>query len=328
MLFRYGEDRNLTFVLPQKPISFHWPQYFHLSNIMPLYTEQGRILCCHTRYNKGPVNLLFPKNKSKYFTILRNPINHFESVFNYFKFFDALRLRNHSNPIRSFLRDPPAFNRMNFNSRQFLYLIRNPSMFNLGLNHKYFQNRSAVMRFITFVDQEFDLILINEYFDESLILLKNLLCWDFVDILYVKQKVRGQKTRLSREMKANILSWNQADALLYDHFNRTLWRKILQAGPKFYDDLRLFREKNKILEENCAKFNRRILAQNENEPNKYLQICTQLSRKTRKYIAYMKGKMERKWRDSDKPVPEDYASPENSWDIGQHLKYKPISHDE
>ena len=131
MLFRYGEDRNLTFVLPQKPISFHWPQYFHLSNIMPLYTEQGRILCCHTRYNKGPVNLLFPKNKSKYFTILRNPINHFESVFNYFKFFHTLRLQNHSNPIRSFLRNPPDFNHMNFNSRQFLYLIRNPSMFNL-----------------------------------------------------------------------------------------------------------------------------------------------------------------------------------------------------
>ncbi|KAL9962064.1 hypothetical protein ACROYT_G031133 [Oculina patagonica] len=252
MLYRYGEDRNLTFVLPQKPISFHWPKYFHLSNMMPLYTDEGKILCGHTRYNKGPVNLLFPKHKSKYITILRNPFNHFESVFNFFKFFDALRLGNRTNPIRSFLRNPPTFTQLNFT--RFLYLIRNPSMFNLGLDYKYYQNRGAVTRFIKFVDQEFDLILINEYFDESLILLKSLLCWDFEDILYLKQKVRTEteRTPLSREMKANILSWNQADALLYNHFNRTLWRKILEAGPKFYEDLRFFRERNKILEENCV----------------------------------------------------------------------------
>ena len=38
--------------------------------------------------------------------------------------------------------------------------------------------------------KSFDLVLIAERFDESLLLLKDLLCWNFEDILYIK--VRNQ----------------------------------------------------------------------------------------------------------------------------------------
>lgn len=310
-------------MLPKSPISFNWPQYFHLSNTIPLYAEKGKLLCSHTRYNKEPVNLLFPKHKSKYITILRNPINQFESVFNWFKLFKVLRLRNHSNPLQSFLRNPTAFIHLNFAGT--LHLIRNPSIFDLGLNYKYFQNKSAVMRFIKYIDEEFDLVLINEYFDESLILLKDLLCWEFEDILYIKQKVRKQRTSLSREMKANILSWNQADALLYNHFNRTLWRKILKAGPKFHNDLQLFREKNKIVEEICVgELDKGMLTTVEYVPNEHSQMCKQMTSETLDYLAYTKRKMEKKWKDVDKPVVEDYKNQENTWDMGQDLKYKPV----
>jgi len=54
-----------------------------------------------------------------------------------------------------------------------LTLIRNPSMYDLGLNPKYFENRKAVMGYINYIEEAFDLGLINEYYDESLILLKN-----------------------------------------------------------------------------------------------------------------------------------------------------------
>ena len=53
-----------------------------------------------------------------------------------------------------------------------LTLIRNPSMYDLGLDPKYFENRNAVMGYINYIEEEFDLGLINEYYDESLILLK------------------------------------------------------------------------------------------------------------------------------------------------------------
>ena len=53
-----------------------------------------------------------------------------------------------------------------------LTLIRNPSMYDLGLDPKYFENRNVVMGYINYIEEEFDLGLINEYYDESLILLK------------------------------------------------------------------------------------------------------------------------------------------------------------
>lgn len=55
-------------------------------------------------------------------------------------------------------------------------------MFDLGFENKLFENRNAMTQYINYIENEFDLVLINEYFDESLILLRNLLCWDLQDI--------------------------------------------------------------------------------------------------------------------------------------------------
>jgi len=53
-----------------------------------------------------------------------------------------------------------------------LTLIRNPSMYDLGLDPKYVENRNAVMGYINYIEEKFYLVLINEYYDESLILLR------------------------------------------------------------------------------------------------------------------------------------------------------------
>ena len=44
-------------------------------------------------------------------------------------------------------------------------------MFDFGLNQKYFEKRNAIMKLINYIEEEFDLVLINEHYDESLILL-------------------------------------------------------------------------------------------------------------------------------------------------------------
>ena len=45
----------------------------------------------------------------------------------------------------------------------------------------------AVRSQIYSIDSEFDLVMIAEYFDESLILLKNLMCWTTEDIAFVRR---------------------------------------------------------------------------------------------------------------------------------------------
>ena len=75
--------------------------------------------------------------------------------------------------------------------------------------------------------------MIMDYFDESLVLLKRLLCWEIDDILYVKlneRKDNEKATRLSGRVHYNIRRWNKADVLLFNYFNATFWKKSRKGG--------------------------------------------------------------------------------------------------
>jgi len=113
-----------------------------------------------------------------------------------------------------------------------MYLARNPMMFDLGFSFEYFQNLTAVKEYIQF------LVMIMDYFDELLLLLKRLLCWKIQDILYVTLNERQDKekaTRLSAlRVKENIRRWNKADVLLFDYFNATLWRRVNRGTQREY----------------------------------------------------------------------------------------------
>lgn len=119
----------------------------------------------------------------------------------------------------------------------------------------------------------YDLILITEYFDESLILLKNLLSLDFTDIVYLKAKENSKKKftqeDLSQETKELILKRQNIDSVLYNTANATLWRKIDHFGrSKMEYELNKFR---KIKE--------------QADPNETL-----LSLEGKKFMEYMKKK--------------------------------------
>ena len=93
----------------------------------------------------------------------------------------------------------------------------------------------------------YDLILITEFFDESLILLKHLLSLDFTDIVYLKAKENSKKKftqeDLSQETKELILKRQNIDIVLYNTANATLWRKIDHFGrSKMEYELNKFRK--------------------------------------------------------------------------------------
>jgi len=338
MFSRYGDQRNIPFVSPAgNGLDFKWPQRLQLSATIPLYTENGKILCSHTRYNRGPVHFIFPKDKSKYITILRHPISQFESAWGFYRLTEVLGLENDSNPIQTYLRNATAFAGKFFVKHPAMLhmglenIVRNSMMFDLGFKSKYFENRNAVMQYVKYIEEEYDLVLINEYYDESLILLKNLLCWDFDDILYLKQRVRKTKSSLNYETKANILSWNHADLLLYHHFNKTLWRKISEAGPKFYEDLQIFREKQKIVGEACLQELEKGTIKDDrkqNYPNEYyLQMCAQMAFFYPRYLEYTRDRWNKIWKTvDDTSLGDSYIRGHKTAGMrAKNLKYKPVS---
>ena len=258
ILNRYGDDRDLLFALPveEKAYHFFWPRSFKL-RYTTVFGKAPNILCNHARYNKAPMNWLFPKETTLYITMLREPSAHFESIFNFFRLGKRFKeIRMLKTPLASFLLKAAFyFEQVKHNLSGALNLIKNPSLFELGFDPVYHENSTVVENYIRFLQKEFDLVMLMEYFDESLVLLKRRLCWKMEDILYFKlnERVQKEKQNVPAWAREEIKKWNSGDVLLYDAFNKSLWEKIKEEGPEFYKDLALFRKAKQAMEEACLR---------------------------------------------------------------------------
>lgn len=133
------------------------------------------------------------------------------------------------------------------------YYTRNSQINDLGYNMKYIEDKEKLSKYISKLAREFDVVLITEHFDESLLLMKKELCWDIEDILYFPKNIRFKKSEpLPPEIQTSIREWNFADLQLFEHFNRTLWTKIRRHGPSFETELVEFKSYLKELGRRCG----------------------------------------------------------------------------
>lgn len=84
------------------------------------------------------------------------------------------------------------------------------------------------------MDSVFHLVLVAERMEESLILLKELLCWDLKDVVVFKHNPRSKEfyspiTNTSRDL---IKRYNKVDVKLYKHFNAKFDRMIKAFGKE------------------------------------------------------------------------------------------------
>ena len=261
ILNRYADLRELRVALPAIGLfRFRWPLPFHWSavDLWRMNGETANVLCNHARYNRPSMNLVM-KGNTKYITILRNPVDQWESTFNYMEFPSYLNLSYDATPMETFLSNPHAYlRRMAIRLKTFpesMNLARNGMFFDLGMAPRVYGNIKAIKRAIEIVDRDFAFVLIMEYFDESLVLLKREFCWDLDDILYVRfnqRHGRNATNQLPEHLSERIRAWNRADVLLYEHFNKTFWQKIRSHGAAFYRDLEEFRIKNAKMQDECV----------------------------------------------------------------------------
>jgi len=102
------------------------------------------------------MNYLFPKPTAKYVTILRSPVDQYESVFNYMGLGDIYGFgRDPRNTLETFLSTGIEFEDI-FKTAS-TRLVRNPMSFDLGLAYKFHQNVTAINNYTAFLDKEFDL---------------------------------------------------------------------------------------------------------------------------------------------------------------------------
>lgn len=260
ILNRYAVSNNLTVLLPRykESYNFQWPNKFRFSAVADTFTRPN-ILANHARYSREVMDWIFPRRSTFYITILRNPVAQFESSFEYFSFAYMLNIHSKHNPMQYFLDYPPTNEKIVTLAKKYpsLNLIRNPLFYDLGLDYKDYHNISVVKNAIKTLDQDFDMVLLMEHFDESLILLRRQLCWKIDDVVYFKLNERLSKNRqikpMSNDTIMKIEKWNDADIKLYKYFKDRFWKEVEKQGPGFFDDVNELKRKRKFYAGKCIE---------------------------------------------------------------------------
>ncbi|OCT90577.1 hypothetical protein XELAEV_18019193mg [Xenopus laevis] len=250
MLNRYGDRNSLTFALPQK-YQFSYPNLFN-SNMVKGYDEVNKstydILCHHLRFNLPEVRKLMPAD-SFYFTILRDPATLAESSFSYYHSVSSVFKKAPN--LTEFIAHPLYYYKPGEKGNQH---ARNFQWFDLGLDPDTPFNESLARADVKEIKRVFNLVLLSEYFDESMVLLKEELCWDLDDVVNFKQNSRESSTPLDKREKDMLRAWNALDWYLYVYFNRTFWEKVEKFGREKMDiEVSRLRERRQQLAEICLE---------------------------------------------------------------------------
>lgn len=230
LLFRFGEKHKLRFAFPDGHNDFFYPASFQRSQVKDYRPgECFNIICNHMRFDRAEVAKLLPLDAA-YFTILRDPADLFESSFHYYYgVIPSLWRISGEDKVAQFLEHPQRYySPEGFNA----FYLKNLLFFDFGLDNNLEEDDPQVMKAIDKLSKHLNLVLIAEYFEESLILLKDMMCWTMEDILYFKLNMRKNSTvsRLSSDLKAKARRWNGADWKLYQHFNATFWARVEAFG--------------------------------------------------------------------------------------------------
>ncbi|XP_044146942.1 galactose-3-O-sulfotransferase 2-like [Bufo gargarizans] len=253
ILFRFGESHNLTFALP----ILNYPQFFYPYYFMGYFVEgfitrirpNYDIMCHHMRFQLTEVEKVMPKD-TFYFTIMRNPVSVMESSFSYYK---ALDIFAKAYSLEEYLKNPHKYYNQTSKSSSF---GKNLIAFDLGLDHNVPESQKYFEMAQKSIEIMFNLVLITEYFDESLILLKDALCWSFDDVLSFPLNSRNNTNQknLSEETQEKIIMWNQLDWQLYVYFNKTFWKKVDNFGrDRMQSEVQELRKRRTAQSEICLQ---------------------------------------------------------------------------
>nr|XP_020768880.1 galactose-3-O-sulfotransferase 2 [Odocoileus virginianus texanus] len=257
ILFRFAETHNLSAALPAGG-RFHlgYPWLFLARYVEG--AEQGgperrfNIMCNHLRFNPPEVQKVMP-NDTFYFSILRNPVFQLESSFVYYKS-HVPAFRNVTS-LDAFLASPWAYYNQSLGLSN--AYARNSMWFDLGFDNDAPPKEDYVRARLLDVERRFQLLLIAEHFDESMVLLRRLLRWRLDDVVAFRLNARSRHsvTSLSPAGQERAKHWCALDWRLYQHFNRTFWARLrAELSPRrLRSEVARLRERRRELAALCLQ---------------------------------------------------------------------------
>ncbi|NWW06351.1 G3ST4 sulfotransferase, partial [Oreocharis arfaki] len=162
-------------------------------------------------------------NDTFYFSIVRDPGTLGESAFSYFR--AAAPAFRSSPSLDAFLASPSRFFRPGIRGNHY---ARNLQWFDFGLPDPVPPGK--IPRILENLERVFPLVLLAENFDESLVLLRDELCWPRDSVDAFAHNSRDGPRESSPERVRRFRAWNSLDWALYSHLNRSFWRRAEKFG--------------------------------------------------------------------------------------------------
>ncbi|XP_042865790.1 galactosylceramide sulfotransferase-like [Penaeus japonicus] len=253
LLLRWGMRRNLVFGVPGRGVYLGHPKPFtsdlvrHTPLVPPSGDRRADVIAHHLRL-KDPEEICKSLSKDAvWVTIMRDPSTSFQSMFSYYNLEEELRT-----PLLRLLDFPRS--KMNVFPRYSGRIGRNQMLFDLGVEPEDFDSPAAVEGAIRKVEQNFHFVLIAEYMDESLILLKDLIGLTMRDLVTLNQKTRFRAENSTEDIldphrSAKLRDWLQGDYRLHQHFTARLLELVNHFGrtrmAKEVAELRSLREETR-----------------------------------------------------------------------------------
>lgn len=258
MFLRYGWNNNLTFVLPPNKNAFGYPNIISLKESMTnnntLPPPEGKhfdILCNHVLYSRAAFKKFLPDD-TFYIGIVREPYENFKSILNYLRPGHVFRIKSRL-PGSEFLKNPAAYEPKRSPR---LTVTRSRMAVEFGFPDDIVEKSdiARAQEYIKLLDEDFGLVIVAEYFEESIVLMKRYLNWSTKDIIYLDKNIALKKNVSSYVGpfdRQQYKKWAKIDYLLYDHFFRKLWDQIRAEGFDFDEELLHFKEIRKMSSEFC-----------------------------------------------------------------------------
>ncbi|OWF44917.1 galactose-3-O-sulfotransferase 3-like [Mizuhopecten yessoensis] len=252
IFLRYGYENDLVFALPRAGSTISTANTVRPGSILPPPPSRPYdILCSHVRFDREAFGRILP-NDTKYIGIVREPFHQFQSNLQYYRQRFVLNIPG-DKPVQEYLLHNDKYMKFGGNNIPSTY---NKMAYDFGFPQDLFwsKDHDKIQRFLAKLDNEIDLVIVTEYFDESIVLMRRLLNWDLQYVLYGKlnsKKKKDPRLEIGSEEEGLYRKWAHLDYALYNFFLDKLKEKLKHQPPDFYEELAYFRSTRTKYDDFC-----------------------------------------------------------------------------
>ena len=237
ILYRYAWRHNLTVVPLTGPIPHDAKDIKgYLTLIGKDKNRLFNITADHMPFHKEFLENLMPPDVT-YIASLRHPLAQIKANFVELNLKKRLDIKA-KDPVRAFLEDSEVFSRG-------AKIVRGMTMLtDLGMSPLSQDNVTEIEKYINYIEKTFHVILITEYFLESLVMMKRTLCWTTSDIVFIMRRVRNYEYKYSvynQDLEDKHKAFTPGDYALYQHFLNLFLIKLSLQPSDFWDELYQFK---------------------------------------------------------------------------------------